>query len=152
MNTKTSAQPALQSVPVDLENEGAIDSWVLPENLPSDIAIFPHRFKGERFWKLDEKRMKLFPVPTQLLSETIVDYREFPVLTYAHMRWMLDNQEEIPESLREFKIYFPTDSFLRLNAPCAFIYGIEFKEGEWKEFEARLDGKPGKGGRLIIVN
>jgi hypothetical protein len=152
MNTKTSAQPALQSVPSDVENEGAIDSWILPENLPAGIFISPHKFKGERFWKFDEKRLKPFPVPTQLLSDTIEDYREFPLLTYIHMRWMLDNQEDMPESFREFKIYFPTDSFSRVNGPCAFIYGIEFKEGEWKEFEARLDGKPGKGSRFLMAS
>lgn len=152
MSTKGSMQAALQAVPTDLEKDGAIDSWILPENLPLDIFISPHKFKGERFWKFDEKRLKPFPVPAQLLSETIEDYREFPVLTYVHMRWMLDNQEKIPESLREFRIYFPTDSFSRVNAPCAFIYVIEFKEGEWKQFEARVDGKPGKGSRFLMAS
>ena len=141
----------LQAVPLG-DREGAVDSWVMPTNLPNDVAIFPRRFQGERFWTFDAEQTRLLPASMQLLSSTVDDYEFLPVLVYNHLCWMLENQERLPEDWRPYKIYFPSDRFFRIGISVGFVYMIHYKDGDWIKAEARLDEKPVKGiGKFITM-
>lgn len=144
------SQTILQAVPSG-DREGAVDSWVLPTNLPANVAILPRRFKGERFWLFDLEQIQLLPASMQVLSETVSDYESFPVLVYNHLCWLLENQQRLPEAWREYKIYFPSDRFFRIGISVGFVYMIHYKDGDWIKAEARLDEKPAKGNGKFIT-
>ena len=146
-------QPMLQAVPLG-DREGAVDSWVMPTNLPNGVAIFPRRFQGERFWTFDSEKIILIPMPAQKVEDTLKDYVDYPVLVHNHRHALLASSDNIPEHYQPFILYFVSDVYVRHSKEPnqLFIYCLKYKDGKWSEDEVRCDTIPGKGtGRIIMM-
>jgi hypothetical protein len=139
-------QPELKAVP-ESDILGAVDSWTSPTDLPNDTLMSPRRFLGERFWKFDPDKIILIPMPALAVRITLLDYINYPVLVHNHRKWMLENQDQIPESYRPFEIYFPSDTYLhhledRTAENICHIYRITFKDNGWSEDEVSINHIP----------
>lgn len=142
----------LQAVPT-AEQNGRIDSWQIPSNLPSDIAIFPCCFLGERFWKFDPNCVQLIPAATIKIEDLLTDYVGFPVLVHNHRQVILENQTDIPTEYKPYTIYWLSDIYIRCKEGTGrFVYCIKFENNQWAEHEVTLDTIPLKGqGRIILM-
>lgn len=147
--------PKLHAV-ADSEIPGAVDSWTLPTDLPKDTAIIPRMFLGPRMWNFDPATIILLPMPAQKVEDVVRDYAGFPVLTHNHRKWLLENQEAVPEECKPFHLYFPSDVYVHNESGrpeiTRYIYRLVFKNKAWIEEPANFGQIPSVGlGRIIMM-
>lgn len=149
-------KPKLHAVE-DSEIIGAVDSWIMPTNLPPDTAILPRRFLGQRLWKFEPEKICLLPMPAQKVENTLKDYVGFAVLTHNHRQWLLENPADIPAEYQPHHIYFPSDSYIHHNPEkptetSRFIYKMVYKANTWIEEQVCFGLIPSMGsGRIIMM-
>ncbi len=157
MNDVSILRPASS---VDLPEEEKIDLWLWPEGLPHNIAIINRR-PNSRYWRFSLEEIRLLPAPTISITELCETYADEPVMGWHQLQWFLANQAQIPESWREFTIYFL--GFTVVRKPWVrFLYVMKYEQkkspedqfikGSWVHSEERFDNRPVLGKGKIILS